>query len=148
MVAGLLGEQVSSKEGSSQKVEELCSEGRFKEAEAAYTQLLEKAEGEELALLYNNRGHARWIILCLLPIVKGVTYTVGRYMQVDFPGALEDLEHALSLNPHLAAAHYSWATVTYRLNDSAAALPAFLRAVQLEPDNEEFKEGLRSCQNN
>ena len=68
-------------------------------------------------------------------------------MQVDFPGALEDLECALSLNPRLAAAHYTWATVTYRLNDSAAALPAFLRAVQLDPENEEFKEGLRSCQN-
>jgi len=144
MVAGLLGAQSqqvcsegsssqNSSEGScSQKPEELCSEGRFKEAEIAYTELLEKAktaEGEELALLYNNRGHAR-------------------YMQVDFPGALEDLEHALSLNPLLAAAHYSWATVTYRLNNSAAALPAFLRAVQLEPDNEEFKEGLRSCQKN
>ena len=67
-------------------------------------------------------------------------------MQVDFPGALEDLERALSLNPRLAAAHYTWATVTYRLNNSAAALPAFLRAVQLDPENEEFKEGLRSCQ--
>ena len=69
-------------------------------------------------------------------------------MQVDFPGALEDLERSLALNPELAAAHYTWATVTYRLNDSAAALPAFLRAVQLEPDNEEFKEGLCSCQKN
>ena len=162
MVAGLLGAQSqqvcsegsssqNSSEGSrSQKPEQLCSEGRFKEAEIAYTELLEKAEtaaGEELALLYNNRGHARWI-LCTLPIVKGVTQILGRYMQVDFPGALEDLEHALSLNPLLAAAHYSWATVTYRLNNSAAALPAFLRAVQLEPDNEEFKEGLRSCQEN
>lgn len=68
-------------------------------------------------------------------------------MQVDFPGALEDLDQARSLNPNLAAAHYSWATVTYRLNDRAAALPAFLRAVQLEPHNEEFKEGLQSCQN-
>ena len=42
--------------------DELCSEGKFKEAEAVYTELLEKApEGEEVvALLYNNRGHARW----------------------------------------------------------------------------------------
>lgn len=42
--------------------ERLCSEGRFKEAEVVYTQLLEKAgkaEAKELALLYNNRGHAR-----------------------------------------------------------------------------------------
>ena len=67
MVAGLLdteSQQVCSEGGSSQKPEELCSEGRFKEAEIAYTELLEKAETaeeEELALLYNNRGHARWI---------------------------------------------------------------------------------------
>ena len=79
MVAGLLdteSEQVCSEGRSSQKPEELCSEGRFKEAEVAYTELLEKAgraEEEELALLYNNRGHARWI-LCVLPIIKGVTY--------------------------------------------------------------------------
>ena len=42
--------------------ERLCSEGRFKEAELVFTQLLEKAgkvEAKELALLYNNRGHAR-----------------------------------------------------------------------------------------
>ena len=84
--------------------------------------------------------------LCALPIL---TQFLGiRYMQVDFPGALEDLERALSLKPDLGAAHFTWATVTFRLNDSAAALPAFLRAVQLEPDNEEFKEGLRSCQRN
>ena len=53
-------------------------------------------------------------------------------MQVDFPGALEDLERALSLKPDLGAAHYTWATVTYRLNDSAAALPAFLARKQAE----------------
>ena len=43
--------------------ERLCSEGRFKEAEVVFTQLLEKAgkaDSKELALLYNNRGHARW----------------------------------------------------------------------------------------
>ena len=62
-------QQVCSEGSSSQKVEEFCSEGRFKEAEKAYTELLEKAEGEELALVYNNRGHARWI-LCFLPMVK------------------------------------------------------------------------------
>ena len=47
----------------SEDPERLCSEGRFKEAELVYTQLLEKAgkaeQAEELALLYNNRGHAR-----------------------------------------------------------------------------------------
>ena len=84
--------------------------------------------------------------MCALPILT--QFLDIRYMQVDFPGALEDLERALSLKPDLGAAHYTWATVTYRLNDSAAALPAFLRAVQLEPDNEEFREGLRSCQRN
>ena len=42
--------------------ERLCSEGRVKEAEVVFTQLLEKAgqaDSKELALLYNNRGHAR-----------------------------------------------------------------------------------------
>ena len=62
-------QQVCSEASSSQKAEKFCSKGRFKEAEKAYTELLEKAEGEELALVYNNRGHARWI-LCFLPIVK------------------------------------------------------------------------------
>ena len=70
MVAGdSESQQVCSEASSSQKAEEFCSEGRFKEAEKAYTELLEKAEGEELALVYNNRGHARWI-LCFLPMVK------------------------------------------------------------------------------
>ena len=55
------GAKVCSK-GSTKDPDELCSEGKFKEAEAVYTELLEKApEGEEVvALLYNNRGHARW----------------------------------------------------------------------------------------
>ena len=75
MVAGdPESQQVCSESRNSQKVEELCSEGRFKEAEKVYTELLEKAEGEELALLYNNRGHARWIS-CFLPIGKSVTYS-------------------------------------------------------------------------
>ena len=75
MVAGdPESQQVCSESSNSQKVEELCSEGRFKEAEKVYTELLEKAEGEELALLYNNRGHARWI-LCFLPIVEDVIYS-------------------------------------------------------------------------
>ena len=70
MVAGdSESQQVCSEASSSQKAEEFCSEGRFKEAEEAFTELLEKAEGEELALVYNNRGHARWI-LCFLPMVK------------------------------------------------------------------------------
>ena len=70
MVAGdSESQQVCSEGSSSHKAEEFCSEGRFKEAEKVYTELLEKAEGEELALVYNNRGHARWI-LCSLPIVK------------------------------------------------------------------------------
>ena len=75
MVAGLLdaksqqgareGAREGAKEGAkvcSKDPDELCSEGKFKEAEAVYTELLEKApEGEEVvALLYNNRGHARW----------------------------------------------------------------------------------------
>ena len=66
--------QVCSEGSSSQKAEEFCSEGRFKEAEKAYTELLEKADGEELALVYNNRGHARWI-LCFFPIVEDVIYS-------------------------------------------------------------------------
>ena len=66
-------QQVCSEGSSSQKAEEFCSEGRFKEAEKVYSELLEKAEGEELALVYNNRGHARWI-LCFLSS-KGVTYS-------------------------------------------------------------------------
>ena len=67
-------QQVCSEGSNSQKAEELCSEGRFKEAEKACTELLEKAEGEELALVFNNRGHARWT-LCFLPIAKGLTYS-------------------------------------------------------------------------
>ena len=41
---------------------QLYSEGRYKEAEQVCSQLLEEGavEGEELALVYNNRGHARY----------------------------------------------------------------------------------------
>ena len=105
----------------------LYHQRRFQEVEAAYTTLLEEGVDKETrAVVYNNRGHAR-------------------YMQVDFPGALQDLEAALELAPGLAAAHYTWATVTYRLGGYSKALPAFQRAVELEPGNREFQEGLAGC---
>lgn len=107
----------------------LCAEGRFQEAEAAYTELLTEGkdvESGELALIYNNRGHAR-------------------YMQVKFPLALEDLSLALSLAPSLASAHYNWATIQYRMGCYTTALPAFLRAAELDPGNCEFLEGVAGC---
>ena len=66
-------------------------------------------------------------------------------MQVEFRRALEDLEQALHLNPALAVAHYNWATITYRLGDTSASLPAFLAAVSLEPGNGEFREAARQA---
>ena len=105
----------------------LYHQRRFQEVEAAYTSLLEETvDRETRAVVHNNRGHAR-------------------YMQVDFPGALEDLAAAVELEPGLAAAHYTWATVTYRLGGYSQALTAFQRAVDLEPGNVEFEDGLRGC---
>ena len=105
--------------------------GNFEKAEAAYTELLEKyKEGEKdkvLALIYNNRGHAR-------------------YMQVEFYRAKDDYDVAIKLNPELGSAYYNRATILYRMGSYKEALPDFQKSVDIEPKNEEFQEGLKHCQ--
>lgn len=120
---------VVATEATAARVELLCSQGRYTEAEAACTELVAAAQGaggEQLALAYNNRGHVR-------------------YLQVDFPGALRDLEQAVKVSPSLAPAHYNWATIHYRLGSHSTALHGFQRALGLSPDNLEFREAEREC---
>ena len=104
--------------------------GEFGKAEAAWGKLLEKAEGYEekqLALLYNNRGHAK-------------------YMQVEFYTAKDDFDAAIELDSGLASAYYNRATILYRMGSYLEAIPDFQRSVDLDPENHEFHEGLKSCQ--
>jgi len=118
-----------------QKVSAECerhyNSGQFEKAEADYTELLGKYKDVKndkvLALIYNNRGHAR-------------------YMQVEFYTAKDDYDEALQLDPQLAPAHYNRATILHRMGRYAEALPGFQKSVTIEPKNGEFQEGLNQCQ--
>ena len=122
-------------EGEIKKVSEACvvyyNSGQFEKAEAECTELLEKYESDknnsQLAVIFNNRGHAR-------------------YMQVEFYTAKDDFDEAIKRDPMLASAYYNKATILYRMGDYIEALKDFKKSIDLEPDNEEFREGLESCQ--
>jgi len=105
--------------------------GNFEKAEADYTELLKKyQEGENdkvLALIFNNRGHAR-------------------YMQVEFYRAKDDYDEAIRLDPELGTAYYNRGTILYRMGSYKEALPDFQKSVDIQPKNEEFQEGLKHCQ--
>ena len=104
--------------------------GEFEKAEESYTELLEKykqTEEKTLALIYNNRGHAR-------------------YMQVEFYTAKDDFDVAIRLDPDLGSAFYNRATILYRMGNFTEALADFQRSVKIEPKNVEFLEGLKNCQ--
>ena len=102
--------------------------GEFGKAVKGYTQLLRQGtpSSEEQALVYNNRGHAK-------------------YMMVDFYKAKEDFDEAIRLNPSLAVAFYNRGTIHYRMGDFNLALMDFQMCTKLEPNNPEFTEGLESC---
>jgi len=105
--------------------------GNFEKAEADYTELLKKYQecgnDKVLALIYNNRGHAR-------------------YMQVEFYRAKDDYDEAIRLDPDLGTAYYNRGTILYRMGSYKEALPDFQRCVDIQPKNEEFQEGLKHCQ--
>eukprot|EP00092_Neocalanus_flemingeri_P051503 GFUD01059963.1.p1 GENE.GFUD01059963.1~~GFUD01059963.1.p1 ORF type:complete len:127 (-),score=38.86 GFUD01059963.1:66-446(-) len=104
--------------------------GEFEKAEASYSELIEKYQQTKettLALVYNNRGHAR-------------------YMQVEFYTAKDDFDVALTLNPKLGSAFYNRATILYRMGRFVDALADFQNSAKLEPANVEFQEGLKNCQ--
>ena len=85
------------------------------------------SDNASLALLYNNRGHAK-------------------YMMVNFYAARDDYDAAIRLDPGLAAARYNRATIYYRMGEFAPALEDFIAATKLEPENPEYQAGLQSCQ--
>ena len=103
---------------------------QFEKAEAAYTALLTDTDSNTepglLARIFNNRGHAR-------------------YLQVRFTEAEADYDEAVRLDRSLAVAYYNSGTVRYRMGDMEGAGRDFRRAVELEPENGEFREGLKSC---
>ena len=108
--------------------------GDFAKAVTCYSQLIDwyrentsAISKEKLALLYNNRGHSK-------------------YMLVDFYPAKDDFDIALSLNPSLDIAFYNRATIHYRMGDFSAALEDFRMCTKMNPDNLEFAEGLKACQ--
>ena len=94
-----------------------------------YTQAIQncKDNNNALARLYNNRGHAK-------------------YMMVDFYSARDDYDIAVKIDPKLDIAFYNRATINYRMGDFKIALEDFNIATNLAPENLEFREGRQSCQ--
>ncbi|XP_068216783.1 uncharacterized protein [Palaemon carinicauda] len=128
-----------------EKCDILYQKHRFKEIEEVYDKglplLFEKCSQSSdwywcLATAYNNRGHSK-------------------YMQVAFDEALEDYNLAIKYHPMLAIAYYNRATIHYRLCQSyevgekieslERAMSDFKKAIELEPENEEFGKGYASC---
>ena len=105
--------------------------GQFGKAVGGYSDIISQyqdtLDSEDLALIYNNRGHAR-------------------YMMVDFYQAIEDFDQAVRLDPCLAVAYYNRGTIQYRMGQFSLALADFKMSAKLEPSNPEFSEGLHSCQ--
>ncbi|XP_067007229.1 tetratricopeptide repeat protein 32 [Anabrus simplex] len=96
--------------------------------EDIYTKQIEERRcgGPETAILYNNRGHTR-------------------YLLVEFDAAVEDYNEAIRRNPKLAVAYYNRGTVLYRLGQFPEALSDMNKATSLEPLNPEFRQGLEEC---
>ena len=122
----------------------LYHSGKYAEAVTSYTRLIELyllnksdclkdsdkeslKDSDKLALIYNNRGHSK-------------------YMLVDFYPAKDDFDIAVSLNPKLDIAFYNRATILYRMGDFAPALEDLLLCTKMNPDNLEFAEALKACQ--
>ncbi|KAK3895311.1 hypothetical protein Pcinc_000957 [Petrolisthes cinctipes] len=129
----------------------LHEKGHYQEAVKLYSEVIQVWDVDEaqellhseyrqfhLARAYNDRG------LCL-------------YMLVEFDEAIKDLTQAIKLDPKLAAAHYTRGTIHYRLCSSQAmedggrlviirkALDDLHEAVNLEPENQDFQQGLNDC---
>lgn len=105
--------------------------GKYAEAELALSRILEKIDpslipARDLALLYNDRGQAR-------------------YQQVKFYEAVEDYDLGIRLYSREGSMHYNRSTILYRMGDYTEALSGFKKAVELAPENAEFKAGLESC---
>ena len=118
----------------SETCDNLYRSGEFAKALTCYSRLIQLFEEnksdkdrEKLALVYNNRGHCK-------------------YMLVDFYPAKDDFDIALSLNPKLDIAFYNRGTILYRMGDFAAAHEDFLLCTKMNPDNLEFAEALKACQ--
>lgn len=117
--------------------DKLYANGEYEKAISCYSKLIaiyekdslsdNKIDEAELALLYNNRGHAK-------------------YMMVDFYPARDDYDKAITLNPKLDVAYYNRATINYRMGDFTLAMEDFSICTKLNPENKEYKEGLESCQ--
>ncbi len=69
-----------------------------------------------------------------------------RYLRVDFSGAVCNYSSALSLDPGLSVALYNRGTVHFRMGRLEQAARDLGRAVHRCPDNRDFAEGLRACQ--
>ena len=70
----------------------------------------------------------------------------AKYMQVRFDDAVTDYDEALVLDPDLAVAYFNRGTIKYRMGKHEEAAKDLQVAVDKEPDNGEFKEGLKNCQ--
>ena len=107
--------------------DQFYSSGEFGKAVECYTRAIENCkDNSDLARLYNNRGHAK-------------------YMMVDFYSARDDYDIAVKFDPTLDIAFYNRATINYRMGDFNLALKDFSICTKLNPENKEYKEGLDSC---
>ena len=105
--------------------------GQYLEAEIILNKIIDQTDpssvpARDFALLYNDRGQAR-------------------YHQVKFQEAKQDYDLGISLYPGEGSIYYNRSTILYRMGAYAQALPGFEKAVELNPENIEFKAGLKSC---
>nr|ACO15504.1 Tetratricopeptide repeat protein 32 [Caligus clemensi] len=108
----------------------LYDEKKYKEVEGMLSTFLKEASGESERLrgeAHNDRGHAK-------------------YMQVDFTGALEDYDTAITLAPSHHVSYYNRATLNYRLGKFQDAIIDFRTALEKCPGNEDYQKGLEECE--
>jgi len=81
------------------------------------------SRSEQLALAYNNRGHAKYKLVC-------------------FDAAIEDYNRSIYYQPNLAIAYYNRATVFYRMGDFQLAAADLQQTLHLDPSFSEANVAL------
>lgn len=100
-------------------IRDMIAEGRYQQAEAAASALIERAP--KFAEAYNQRAIAR--------------YFLGRY-----PDSAADCREALTRNPYHFGALSGMGQCYLHLNDRPAALRTFQRLLKLQPHSADVRE--------
>jgi tetratricopeptide (TPR) repeat protein len=108
----------------------------------------------KLSLAYNEAGDAEATIRSLEQTVKlepfyaRAWYNLGlaRNAKGDTAGAIDALKRGEQANPNDASIPYARATIHARLKQLEEARDAAIKAVQIQPDNQDAMQLLRSLQ--